>query len=279
MPRRATSTAPSARSSRISYRRTGCAGHADLGERGAQHGAAGAHGAGEAHRRLPHIDGRHAGHLPLSSPAYLELIGGSTGVQAQGDLQVVSTINSGDITAEVLNLAATGNTRLLVACNAGSGELSASSAGGVQLYAQDQAIFLRTAATGPANLIVESNTGGANDGEVICNYGFQNLSDEKLKHNVEPAELEELQQLFDAVAPKWYRRTERSQKRTLGFIANEVQETGPVGQALCGSWTRSWGSSSHWITTACAVFCGESARVSRPAWRPWRRSPRRSKNG
>ena len=197
----------------------------------------------------------------VSSPAYLELIGGSTGVQAQGDLQVVSTINSGDITAEVLNLAATGNTRLLVACNAGSGELSASSAGGVQLYAQDQAIFLRTAATGPANLIVESNTGGANDGEVICNYGFQNLSDEKLKHNVEPAELEELQQLFDAVAPKWYRRTERSQKRTLGFIANEVQETGPVGQALCGSWTRSWGSSSHWITTACAVFCGGSTGV------------------
>ena len=36
------------------------------------------------------------------------------------------------------------------------------------------------------------------------------------------------------LAPKWYRRTEGSQKRTLGFIANEIQETGPVGQALCG---------------------------------------------
>ena len=81
---------------------------------------------------------------------------------------------------------------------------------------------------------MESNTGGANDGEVIVNYGFQNLSDEKLKHSVEPAGLEELQELFDAVAPKWYRRTQGSQKRTLGFIANEVQETGPVGQALCG---------------------------------------------
>ena len=145
---------------------------------------------------------------------------------------MVSTVNSGDVTAEVLNLATAGNARLLVACNAGSG--SASSAGGVQLYAQDQAIFLRTAATGPTNLIVESNTGGANDGEVICNYGFQNLSDEKLKHSVEPAGLEELQQVFDTVAPKWYRRTEGSQKRTLGFIANEVRETGPVGQALCG---------------------------------------------
>ena len=111
--------------------------------------------------------------------------------------------------------------------------------GGVQLYAQDQAIFLRTAATGPANLIVESNTGGANDGEVICNYGFQNLSDEKLKHNVEPAELEELQQLFDAVA-----------------------------------WTRRSGSSSPSITTACAASCGECARGSKPAWRRWRRRGR-----
>ena len=170
----------------------------------------------------------------VSSPAYLELIGGSVGVRAQGDLQVVSTVNSGDVMAEVLNLAAAGNARLLVACNAGSAELTASSAGGVQLYAQDQAIFRRTAATGPANLIVEANTGGANDGEVIVNFGFQNLSDEKLKHSVEPAGLEELQELFDAVAPKWYRRTDGSQKRTLGFIANEVQETGPVGQALCG---------------------------------------------
>ena len=216
----------------------------------------------------------------VSSPAYLELIGGSTGVQAQGDLQVVSTVNSGDVTAEVLNLATAGNARLLVACNAGSGELSASSAGGVQLYAQDQAIFLRTAATGPANLIVESNTGGANDGEVICNYGFQNLSDEKLKHNVEPAELEELQQLFDAVAPKWYRRTEGSQKRTLGFIANEVQETGPVGQALCGKLVDE--ELGELVTLdynrMCCVLWGVcqglQARVE-----PWRRSPRRSKNG
>ena len=45
--------------------------------------------------------------------------------------------------------------------------------------------------------------------------------------------VEELQQVFAAVAPKWYRRIEGSQKRTLGSIANEVQKTGPV-QALCG---------------------------------------------
>ena len=201
-------------------------------QRGALHGAAGAHGAGEAHGRLPDADGRHAGHLPQQralhrqrhpGPAYLELIGGSTDVQAQGDLQVVATVNSGNVTAEAMNLAPVGNARLRVACGSGEGLLTTSSAGGVELFAPNQAIFLRTSSAWQANLIVESNTGGANDGEVIVNYGFQNLSDEKLKHEVEPAELEELQQLFDG-----------GQKRTLGFIANEVRDTGAAGQALCG---------------------------------------------
>ena len=170
----------------------------------------------------------------VSSPAYLDLIGGSTGVQAQGDLRVVATANSGDVTAEVVNLAPVGNAKLRLERGSGEGELEAASAGGVQLFAPNQAIFLRTSSAGPANFVVESNTGGANDGECIANFGFQNLSDEKLKHDVESAGLEELQQVFDAVVPKWYRRTQGSQKRTLGFIANEVRETGAVGQSLCG---------------------------------------------
>ena len=108
-------------------------------------------------------------------------------MRAQGDLQVVSTVNSGNVTAEVLNLAA-GNAQLR-----GSGKLSAS-AGGAQLYAQDQTIFLR----GPGRPIVR----GANDGEVIVNYGFQNLSREAGARGLEELE------------------------RGPG--------TGPVGEALCG---------------------------------------------
>eukprot|EP00439_Symbiodinium_sp_Y106_P015716 s1140_g2.t1 len=133
----------------------------------------------------------------VSSPACLELIGGSTRVQAQGDLQLSASFRGGR-----------------AALRPGPGQLPA--------HRGDRA----------------GNTGG-NDGEVICNYGFQNLSDEKLKHNVEPAELEELQQLFDAVA-----------------------------------WTRRSGSSSPSITTACAASCGECARGSKPAWRRWRRRGR-----
>ena len=59
--------------------------------------------------------------------------------------------------------------------------------------------------------------------ERIVNYEFQNLSDRKLKTNVEPATFEELQEVFDAVMPQWYQRTEGNQKRTLGFIAQHVQ--------------------------------------------------------
>ena len=50
--------------------------------------------------------------------------------------------------------------------------------GGVQLNALNQNIALNTTG-GTANLVIEPNTGGSSNGEVICFYGFQNLSDEK----------------------------------------------------------------------------------------------------
>ena len=127
----------------------------------------------------------------VSAPAYLQLIGGSTGVQAQGDL-------------------ARGQRAAARGLRLREGLLTASSAGGVELFAPNQAIFLRTSS--------------ANDGEVIVNFGFQNLSDPKLKKDVEPAGLEELQEVFDAVTRQWYRRTEGNQKRTLGFIVQDVQD-------------------------------------------------------
>ena len=67
---------------------------------------------------------------------------------------------------------------------------------------------------------------------MICNYGFQNLSDEKLKHNVEPAELEELQQLFDAVA--WTRSSGSSSPsivlRPVGSVPGAPSPRGGAGE-------------------------------------------------
>ena len=60
----------------------------------------------------------------------------------------VATASSGAVTAEVVNLAPVGNAKLRLECGSGEGELEAASAGGVQLFAPNQAIFLRTSSAG-----------------------------------------------------------------------------------------------------------------------------------
>ena len=67
--------------------------------------------------------------------------------------------------------------------NEGKGELVALADGGVQLNASDQFISFNTTSD-LANLVIEPNVGGNNDGEVIFGYGFVNLSDRSLKENV-----------------------------------------------------------------------------------------------
>ena len=65
--------------------------------------------------------------------------------------------------------------RLLLATQnsvGGSGEMVALANGGLQLNALNQNIALNTTG-GTANLVIEPNTGGSSNGEVICFYGFQ----------------------------------------------------------------------------------------------------------
>ena len=110
--------------------------------------------------------------------------------------------------------------------------------------------FLRTAATGPANLIVESNTGGVNDGEVIVNYGFQTPW---------------------RPSGTGVPRAARSARSASSPMRSRTR--GPwARRCAASSWTKSSGSSLRSTITACAAFCGESARGSRLAWRRWRRA-------
>eukprot|EP00439_Symbiodinium_sp_Y106_P017990 s3508_g2.t1 len=131
--------------------------------------------------------------------------------------------------------------------NGGKGELVALADGGLQLNASDQFISLNTT-SGLANLAIEPNTGGNNNGEVIVNYGFVNLSDRSLKKNVRPIPAKDLQRTFDALEPLYY---DRDLQRTfdaleplyydrvegptqqIGFIAQDVQAAGDLGEALC----------------------------------------------
>ena len=78
---------------------------------------------------------------------------------ARGSDTVVSTVNSGDVTAEVLNLATAGNARG-VQCRLGEGP----GPGHLPAHGGNRA---RQSYRGEQH--------GANDRKVICNYGFQNL--------------------------------------------------------------------------------------------------------
>ena len=100
------------------------------------------------------------------------------------------------------------------------------------MNALDQFISLNTT-SGLANLAIEPNTGGSgNNGEVIVNYGFVNLSDRSLKTNLRPIPRDQAQETFNQLEPLYYDRIDGS-KDQLGFVAQDVEAAGPLGKALC----------------------------------------------
>ena len=86
--------------------------------------------------------------------------------------------------------------------------------------------------SGLANLAIEPNIGGQNDGEVIFGYGFVNLSDRALKENVRAIPEEEMQETFDAVELQIYDRIGGG-KEQIGFVAQDVRASGKLGATMC----------------------------------------------
>ena len=173
---------------------------------------------------------------PEASLPYLFLSGGTTGLEMNTKFAAVTGLGDpgGFCELAVINQAPTGVARLLLATQnsaGGSGEMVALANGGLQLNALNQNIALNTTG-GTANLVIEPNTGGASNGEVICFYGFQNLSDERLKTNVQPLSATEAQELFDGVEARSYDRVDGAAKQT-GFVAQEVYKSGPLGKSFC----------------------------------------------
>ena len=173
---------------------------------------------------------------PEASLPYLFLSGGTTGLEMNTKFAAVTGLGDpgGFCELAVINQAPTGVARLFLATQnsaGGSGELVALANGGVQLNALNQNIALNTTG-GTANLVIEPNTGGASNGEVICFYGFQNLSDERLKTNVQPLSATEAQELFDGVEARSYDRVDGAAQQT-GFVAQEVYKSGPLGKSFC----------------------------------------------
>ena len=163
---------------------------------------------------------------PEASLPFLSLTGGSSGVQVLSPLlEQIAVVPNSSVGIVARNAAATGDATLILDSNAQNGvvELKALAGGGVQMNTIFQFMSFNTT-NGLANLAIEPNIGGSNNGELIFGYGFVNLSDKALKTNVRDLSEKELQETFDAVEPRMYDRIEGG-KDQIGFIAQEVQAT------------------------------------------------------
>ena len=170
---------------------------------------------------------------PEASLPFLSLTGGSSGVQVLSPLlEQIAVAPNSSVGLVARNAAATGDATLILDSNAQNGvvELKALAGGGVQMNTLFQFMSFNTT-NGLANLAIEPNIGGSNNGELIFGYGFVNLSDKALKTNVRDLSEKELQETFDAVEPRMYDRIEGG-KDQIGFIAQEVQAT-PLGERVC----------------------------------------------
>ena len=170
---------------------------------------------------------------PEASLPFLSLTGGSSGVQVLSPLlEQIAVAPNSSVGIVARNAAATGDASLILDSNAQNGlvELKALAGGGVQMNTLFQFMSFNTT-NGLANLAIEPNIGGSNNGELIFGYGFVNLSDKALKTNVRDLSEKELQETFDAVEPRMYDRIEGG-KDQIGFIAQEVQAT-PLGERVC----------------------------------------------
>ena len=174
---------------------------------------------------------------PEASLPFLTLSGGSGGVQVLSPLlEQIAVGGPGETTGMVIrNASATGGASLLLDSNNQNGvaELVVLSGGGAQINSFQQFISFNNT-NSIANLAIEPNIGGSNDGEVIFGYGFVNLSDKALKENIRTIPEEELQETFDKVEPQLYDRIGGG-KEQIGFMAQDVQASGKLGATMCKS--------------------------------------------
>ena len=120
---------------------------------------------------------------PEASLPFLSLSGGSSGVQVLSPLlEQIAVVPNSSVGIVARNAAATGDATLILDSNAQNGlvELKALAGGGVQMNTLFQFMSFNTT-NGLANLAIEPNIGGSNNGELIFGYGFVNLSDKALK--------------------------------------------------------------------------------------------------
>ena len=78
----------------------------------------------------------------------------------------------------------------------------------------------------------------------VCNTSFTNLSDSRVKTEMAEADVAELQQLFDSVEAKQYKRPDMNEDLRLGFASNDF--AGTKWKNLTG--TARWSDGTEMVT-------------------------------
>ena len=100
-------------------------------------------------------------------------------------------------------------------------------------------LSLTTNQRNPGCLVIAGNTGN-----VVCNTSFTNLSDSRVKTEMAEADVVELQQLFDSVEAKQYKRPDMNEDLRLGFASNNF--AGTKWKNLTG--TARWSDGTEMVT-------------------------------
>ena len=125
----------------------------------------------------------------------------------------------------------------------------------VQTKSLSTQLSLTTNQRNPGCLVIAGNTGN-----VVCNTSFTNLSDSRVKTEMAEADVAELQQLFDSVEAKQYKRPDMNGDLRLGFASNDF--AGTKWKNLTG--TARWSDGTEMVTL------DYSHLTSRPGWTRWK---------
>ena len=109
----------------------------------------------------------------------------------------------------------------------------------VQTKSLSTQLSLTTNQRNPGCLVIAGNTGN-----VVCNTSFTNLSDSRVKTEMAEADVAELQQLFDSVEAKQYKRPDMNEDLRLGFASDDF--AGTKWKNLTG--TARWSDGTEMVT-------------------------------
>jgi hypothetical protein len=156
----------------------------------------------------------------LDSNDNLLLEASSVGVSVLRDFSVLT--NSGHAISKITNTSGSGYASTYTEAAGVQGQIyTGAGIMSVSTNTNHKLVFVANRYVNPPCLTIETN------GAVVCNTSFTNNSDSKLKDDQQPADLVEIQRVFDAIQVKTYMRNDLGDQKRIGFIAQEIEAALP----------------------------------------------------